>query len=250
MILLLDIGNTRIKWGFLQYDRYCPGSAIAYRAHGLMPLWQAWADIVPTRVVAANVAGAVVATVLAEGVAQRWGLAVEYPRAVQAACGITNGYREPEQLGVDRWFAMIGAYHLAGDVTCVVDCGTALTIDALGAGGQHLGGWILPGRQTMQQAVTGATAGVRLEEDFKKAMGHPAFGRDTAAALVHGIDAAMLGSVLQATVLLQERTRRMPVCVLTGGDAPSLLPLLPTGCHHQPDLVLRGLATWVGSEGA
>jgi len=103
-----------------------------------------------------------------------------------------------------------------------------------------LGGWIAPGIATMQASLLQQTRGVRVDTVVESAGG--AFGRDTVAAVRDGTCRAAAGLVMQALTLLQSMNGEAPRCVVTGGDAAALLPLLPPQCEHDPELVLRGLA--------
>lgn len=253
MMLLLDIGNTRVKWARLLDGKLSFGVPAAHRGRPLDAVWSMlWAALpLPRRVVVANVAGAEVAASLAAWCQAHWGVAPEFVASVAVACGVSNGYRQPGQLGVDRWLALIGARHvpeLATHPLCVVGCGTALTVDAVGADGRHLGGWIAPGLALMRRQLEGGTAVFGGGIDVGQG-GH-GFGLGTADAVTGGVQHAAAGLVLQAVSLVHGLLGTAPICVLTGGDAATLLPLLSTVARSVPDLVLHGLATLVQQEGA
>ena len=132
---------------------------------------------------------------------------VHFARSTASACGVTNSYRQPRRLGVDRWVAMIGAWSEFESSCLVVDAGTAVTIDAIDDTGQHLGGQILPGVALMARALASNTSDI------------PDTSRRSARGEGHS-----------------------PALVLTGGDASRILSSLKTEPNHRPHLVLQGLA--------
>jgi type III pantothenate kinase len=151
-------------------------------------------------------------------------------------------------MGVDRWVAMVGAWAEVEAACLVVDAGTAITIDAIDAAGQHLGGQIIPGVATMAGALTEATSDIPAVRpapgrgDADLAM----FGRNTAAAVREGAQNAVAGAVDRAIRTLQSNAYE-PVVVLTGGDASRILNALCETPLHRPHLVLQGLAHMLGT---
>lgn len=251
MILLLDIGNTRIKWGYLADGRLEVGPPAVHRDRDVDSIWSAlWQDLPqPRRVVVACVAGESLRTALAAWCTAHWGVHPEYLAATAQACGVRNGYRLPAQLGVDRWLSMIGARQLpavGGLPLCVVGCGTALTVDVLNSAGLHLGGWIAPGVGLMRQQLERGTA------VFAAGITHPheeeGFGHDSMSAVAMGTAQAAAGMVVQALSLSWHRLGIAPMCVVTGGDAGVIQALLPGPVHVVPELVLSGLAALLREE--
>lgn len=169
--------------------------------------------------------------------------APEFAETQAEACGVRCGYREPHQLGVDRWLAAIAAYSITGG-GLVADLGTAATLDYVHGDGRHLGGFIVPGWSLMQTALLKETAKVRFDATDARIDPNP--GRDTAAAVQRGAALAL------ARLLDAETQRTSELCggplplVLTGGDAPLVASLLT--CEHRmvPSLVLDGLALALG----
>ncbi len=247
MILLLDAGNSRLKWAWVADGGFRFGGAIERADQPPRELFRTlWADLepVPERMVVANVAGESFRRSLTAWVRRRWGITPEYPRAQAQAFGIVNGYRNPEQLGVDRWFALVAAARkVKKGAVCVIDCGTAMTIDALDGGRRHLGGLIAPGLRLMRESLVHNTRGIELPEEgsLEEAAVSP-LGRDTASGV--------LGGTLYAGVAMIERVLEdlngdldEPVrAIITGGEAEVFLPLLKSRPQHAPYLVLEGLA--------
>lgn len=153
--------------------------------------------------------------------------------------GLHNRYQEPHLLGVDRWLAMLGARELWPEQTLlVIDAGTALTLDWVDSGGQHLGGWIIPGFRLQQQAVIGHTAKV-----FNNSMQHAqiTLGTDTSSCLQNGCLSAAVAVILQAAQL-QSITK----VIVTGGDANLLLPhLSQLNPEVEPLLIFHGLRLYI-----
>ena len=153
--LLIDVGNTRLKWGLLEKGHIRrTGSVTHSKIHdsGFASL----TTRLPRRVdlvVASNVAGASFATRLSGVIGIHWSCDIHCVRCEKKALGLTNSYKQPRQMGVDRWVAMIGAKAEFRGGLCIVDAGTAVTIDAIDKNGNHLGGQIIPGLALMGNAL-------------------------------------------------------------------------------------------------
>lgn len=232
MFLLIDAGNTRLKLGLHDGSRWLRREAFPHAelaACGWLPLALA-ARPVP-RVLISNVAGEAVAEPLRQ-LLDAAGVQVEWLRASASRCGVGNDYERPEQLGPDRWAALIGAWALQRGACLVVNAGTATTLDVLNADGRFAGGCILPGLAMMRKALAGGTAGLPLV-DGKVA----ALPRNTADAIFNGCLHAQLGAIARMRASLPADA---PV-LLSGGAADLLLPWLDLPLRSEPWLVLEGL---------
>lgn len=242
--LLLDIGNSRIKWGV--YDGAelietgdIPQAEITQRGLSVLtsrlPL-----DV--DQVMASNVAGAGVASRLRAVLELHCGCEVRFARVTGQAVGITNGYKEPRSMGVDRWVAMIGAWGEVAGACVVVDAGTAVTVDVLDAGGQHLGGLILPGLAMMHETLAQATSDIPFvaPDAQVNAAGSDSLGTNTASAVGYGALHAIAGAVERAVRALRTQGFE-PDIILTGGDASRILAAIDEPAMHRPNLVLAGL---------
>lgn len=241
MRLLLDLGNTRLKWAMQAGDRWSDPGALAWSEDFPAALLAAWQALpAPQSMVAASVTDPAREAMLARCTRDRFGLDISWLRTPVAACGVINAYPEPQRLGVDRFLAMVAA-HADGLGACVlVGVGTALTLDALAADGRHLGGLIAPGPQLMRQSLLGATARVRPEHD-----GMLVDAADNTADAVHsGCWQAAAGLVERFVATMTPRLGGHPVLSLSGGDARQLAPLLTLPARHSEHGVLRGLAVW------
>ncbi|GLQ47888.1 type III pantothenate kinase [Dyella lipolytica] len=245
MKLLLDLGNTRLKWAIAAADGWSARGAVAWEEDVSTALVQAWQGLGrPDRVLGASVVDtsrekqieALAADVFARGVV--------WVRTPAEACGVRNAYAEPQRLGVDRFLAMVAA-HAAGHAPCVLaGIGTALTLDALTEEGQHLGGLIAPGPWLMQQSLLGATARVRPEQ----AGAIRDIADNTADAVVSGCWQAVAALIERfAAHMADQHAERTPRLLLDGGDAAALLPLLRVPADIAADSVLRGLLVWADS---
>lgn len=235
MILAVDVGNSRTKWGVFDAS----GTLQRYGAvdnQDLPQLEQDWRDFVgDLRVVASNVAGAAVAAQLQAACAVL-ALPLRWITASATACGVRNGYAQPQQLGTDRWAALVAAWN-EYRVPCVVaSAGTALTVDALSGDGEFLGGLIVPGLGLMRTALGGGTAGVGDASGCWRD-----FPASTADAVHSGAVAAMGGAVRHMLAVLEAREGRAPLCLLAGGDAHTLAEILDFPVLPAPHLVLHGL---------
>lgn len=239
MILLLDAGNTRLKWAAWQDGRW--------HARGAVPADRAdepaagWAALAPRWVGVSCVAGDAVRARL-ETVLQ--GLGAPVFRLVSRAegFGIRNGYARPEQLGSDRYAALVACQRLALSPCVVVGAGTAVTVDALTGEGQFLGGLILPGLGRMRGALREGTAGVlAVTGDMAE------FPTSTGSAVETGIRLAAAGAVLEMQRRLSARLGRQAGIVLGGGDAALLAGVLGTPAQVREDLVLEGLR-WIAAD--
>ena len=242
--LLLDVGNTRLKWGVLEGDQIHRTGHIAMRRireEGLAVL----ASRLPRSIDAvqvSNVAGATFATRLSGVVGMHCGCQVHFAKAEREACGVRSGYRHPRRLGVDRWVAMIGAWAELASACVIVDAGTAVTIDAIDDQGRHLGGQIFPGVRLMFDALNASTSDIpAVSGRLPAATGLDIFGNTTSKAVQHGAWNAVTGAVDRVITTLRSNAYD-PVVVLTGGDASRMLTALGTQPLHRPHLVLQGLA--------
>lgn len=239
MKLLIDIGNTRLKWAFANNgDLVRHGAA----AHAGLPA-QALAELPVEPVDAiwiAHVTGAAQEPALVETLHGHYGIAPRFARSSASWHGLKSAYREPERLGVDRWLAMMAAWHRHHGAVCVVDAGTALTADVVAHDGQHQGGFIAAGLDTQQRAVLGAT---RFATRDAAAAYDTGLGRDTESCVRQGALLACVGAVERAALLAGPSAKLL----LTGGDAAHLQAALPVSWQHRPHLVLEGLEALASS---
>jgi len=245
MKLLLDVGNTAVKWAcFTSAGLASPGRFV-HRAGDIGGLADAaWSELQPAdEVVIANVAGKDTEAALAAWFLSHWQVQPVFLRATASACGITNGYTDPDTLGIDRWAAVVAAHHGYPGALCVVDCGTATTLDMVTAEGEHRGGLILPGAGILQQLLLQNTAQLRLSG--KHTVTTP-LAETTTAGISAGAVYLLVAAIDRSVADMRAELGAGIDIVLTGGDAGRVLPLLQGDTHHAADLVLRGIAMLAG----
>lgn len=229
--LLLDAGNTRLKWAVVE-DRvwHAQGSAAYSDLSGLTRVLEPGLSCYIASVARGRHEAQINALLAPGAIAPVW-LGVE-----ARFLDLRNGYANPQQLGVDRWMGLIAARQRSRGATLVVSVGTAMTVDALSADGLFAGGLIVPGVVLMQQALQQGVARVA-----EVAGSWQAFPRTTADAVQSGIVAALCGAVQAQCMRLAELQTETPHCIVTGGDAACLLPHLAVSAEHVPALVLEGI---------
>lgn len=244
MRLLLDLGNTRLKWWALDAGRRLGEGAVAWVEPVAERLAAAWAGLPePETVFGASVVDSEREQLVDAQVRRRGGGATVWVRSPAEACGVRSAYADPPRLGVDRFLAMVAA-HADGRSPCVlVGVGTALTLDALRGDGRHLGGLIAPGPQLMQHSLLGATVQVRPERPGEVAV----LADNTADAVASGCWGACAALVERFVAQVEPMLGTSSTLLFGGGDAPLLRELVARPGELVVDGVLRGLAVWSGT---
>lgn len=257
--LLLDAGNSRLKWALCERGALSQQGNIDYEWSRLAAQLDASfaALAIATGpldgVLLCNVAGNKLDGVLREKLATYWpptdksavnrvqettSLTIENVIAQADAFGVRSTYQQSAQLGADRWAGLVAARQHCVGLTCIIDCGTALTVDVLTAEGVHAGGIIVPGMEMMIASLIENTDGIASSG---RAEVSPLAVTNTAEAVQAGVLAAMRGAVQQMLQHCRDELGEEPVCVLTGGNAERLLSALPSGTIYDPDWVFKGL---------
>ena len=237
-ILDMDFGNTRLKWRVSRKGDVLADGALAVPGNDGSQEWLAGliaaVDATPVRVRAASVRDNGINQALAAAVSAHWGVEVEFARTGRTQAGVTSAYQQPRQMGVDRWLGMLAAFDRVKGPCCVVSAGSALTVDLVGAGGQHIGGYIVPGMGMMLDALQNRSRALTLAAEPTWDSVLP--GSDTRQCMEHGVLSLVTGWLLN---LCQEREPGK--VILSGGDGARLQPWLP-GAILVSGLVLDGLA--------
>jgi type III pantothenate kinase len=243
MTLLIDIGNTRIKWARFEDGVLQPQSASPHAD------WKAEACVETVlrrgnrsdRVLVSNVAGPRMADVVRTAVTQTWQIEAEFVISAPIAGGVRNAYPQPAKLGVDRWLAMIGAHALERGAVCIVSVGTAMTIDGVAADGRHLGGVIVPGPDLMITSLLKNTSDI-AQRALQGVAGDGLFADNTLGAIRQGAEHA-LAALIERTVGVMRRTlNETPKLLVTGGASDRIEKAIGLPYRAVPDLVLQGLA--------
>jgi type III pantothenate kinase len=234
--LLLDVGNSRIKWAYLLDGGRLEAGGAAPHGGDPAAITDRIADRGIERAWAANVTGPALGRPLDSAVQARFGVPLQFAEVSAERSGLRVAYADASRLGVDRWLSMLVLWLEQPGAFVVASAGTALTFDAVGESGQHLGGVIAPGLMTAQLAVLDAT---RFPADGPQPAYESGLGDDTESCVRQGALHACAGLVERLAARYGAGTTRR---VLTGGDAPALAPRLAGTWIQRPDLVLEGLA--------
>ncbi len=230
MILDIDAGNTRIKWRVLDQGRAIScGDQLTESVRQLAALDITDAESIQ-RIRLSSVAG----SDIIESLQNQFNCPLEFAVVDESAAGIICGYKDYQQLGVDRWLAVIAAHKKTADSLIVIDAGSAVTIDIVGAQGAHQGGYIVPGLRLMHQALWQGTEHIKVEAKSVANITTP--GRSTDDAVDKGC-LLLLVSTIES--LVNQYGCKL---VITGGDGLMLRDQLSVQADYYPDLVLEGLA--------
>ncbi|MDR9469060.1 type III pantothenate kinase [Marinospirillum sp.] len=239
MILDLDIGNTLTKWRLkcLKTSRILDRGSIWTRDR-----WEDSHEIPDFRDIklmrVSNVGGKEVLGEV-ERIARRFRVPLHVARSLERFSGVRNAYREPSTLGVDRWLGILAGFHATGGC-CVVDCGSAITIDFVLDSGQHLGGFIAPGIRLMKESLKLGTRNVPVDPD-EDHQGLTTPGTTTHQAVSHGIYLAATGQINSAYAQVAKDLSGPLPLIVTGGDAVLVSGGLDVEPYCWPDMVYAGL---------
>lgn len=233
-ILDLDIGNTFVKWRYGDSQGKLPTKQL------LISDLIAACSTRPQRIRLSSVAAAAQVEQLVNELQHHWDVSVEVAETSGFAAGVTNSYPEPEKMGVDRWLAMVAAYNEFSRPCCVVDCGSAITVDYVDAEGRHQGGYIMPGLRLLRAGLLSNTERVLADQDVAH-WHHQGPGKNTNAAVTQGLNLMLNAVANQIGSNYRELLDDNAVLVICGGDAEVFQQLVGSG-KLRPSLVLDGLA--------
>lgn len=247
-LLLLDGGNSRLKWAWVENGTFATVGSAPYR--DLSPLGAEWAEKADERVriVGCAVCGELKKAQVQEQIARP----IEWLPSAHQALGIRNHYRRPEEHGADRWFNALGSRRFSRNACVVVSCGTAVTVDALTGDGHYLGGTIMPGFHLMKESLSVRTANLNRPAGKR----YP-FPTTTSNAIASGMMDAVCGSIMMMHGRLKEKIGAgKPVdVVMTGGGAAKVAEALPPAFLAEntvrvaDNLVIHGLLNMIAAEG-
>ncbi len=255
MQLLVDIGNTRIKWAFVNDNGLLPSEAMNH-ADWLTLLensnWLIKQQV--SEVIIASVANDSLIKKITAYAKQNWQCHSRRLSTEAAWQQLKNGYTSVEQMGVDRWLAMIAAWALKKeankkktDGAClVIDCGTAITVDAIDENGQHLGGHIVPGLDLLRQTLIKQTAAVRPESKTDNNL-KTSYANDTTGAVNHG-SLSMVVDYLQNSWQRFQQQYPTATLFISGGNGALISELLGEEEAYTKELVLQGMSLVVDEQ--
>lgn len=244
MILVIDVGNTRLKWAWLTSTGLSDQQAVVHRdskpAIWTSALFESGQK--PSRVLVSNVAGRDMAKTLSRLAKKIFRVDVEFITAAREFHGLTNGYLDSSLLGADRWLALIGAWTKVRSALCVVDAGTAVKVDSVDSSGQHQGGLIAPGIHMMREVLMNKTSDIAKAASNSTPSLAGVLANNTIAAVSRGAVFALAGMADRAAEVIEQSTGTTPRLFITGGDASMITGTMRTHGEIVPDLVLQGLA--------
>lgn len=242
MKLLFDIGNTSVHWAEHDGQSFRQRGTFTHKHADLLTMLEQQLSITtqPEAILVASVASDEQNNSLNNWLLKRFQVQPWHAAVGKECAGLINSYTDCQQMGIDRWLAMLAAWTEYKTALCVVDCGTALTIDCIDANGQHAGGYILPGMVLMQTGLLHNTDRIRaaVSESFsiERAM-------NTQDAISRGACLAMVAAIERAVADFQSTCSIAVQGVITGGNAKQVVNPLNKSFVIHDTLVLDGLLT-------
>ena len=233
MVLSIDAGNSRIKWRLTN-----KGQTVAQGAQLTPKSFEGetlnLSEIQsPSEIRIASVAGDKVVNWLQQQLLEQFAAPISLAQVASTIGELSCAYEDPQSLGIDRWLAMAAAYHHYDEPLMVIDAGSAITMDIIGPGGQHVGGYIAPGLTLMHDALWKNTSDVRVVGSGSEELWLP--GKNTQQAVNRGC-------LLAAVSTIESLAAQFPVrIVITGGDARILMQAMSLSADNHANLVLDGL---------
>jgi type III pantothenate kinase len=241
MKLLLDIGNSSVNWVLQEQDEFASGGAFSYQKNNFAQDLQENLSLFvkPSDVLVSNVAGAEIFDTLNKWIKKQWQQELWQPDVSSRFKELKNSYSDSQQMGIDRWLSMVASWQEHQTALCLVGCGTALTIDVIDFGGQHLGGYIVPGIELMQRALISSTEQINVAVNNQASL---EYAKDTRAAINNGAFLVAVSMIDHVVDKFSNESKCKPKCIISGGMAELIKPLLNYAFEYEPNLVLTGLS--------
>lgn len=236
--LMIDLGNSRLSWALYSGGKISSPKSCSYMAEISGEIETQWRDIPPMPIYISNVAGSELQQMLHRWFEAHWNITPVLLRSPGSAHGVTNAYQVPDELGVDRWLGLLGARTMSRLPVCVVDCGSAVTIDVMDAGGVHQGGIIIPGYEMMLSSLKRGTAIPAFQKSGKS---FELLGKCTSDCIQSGC-ANTIAAIIERVMQSGSRLQRL---FMTGGNAAMISPLLEHPSIVVPDLIFRGIVQYI-----
>ena len=250
MTLLVEAGDGALKWAPLA-DGPEPRPGRVRRLPLAMAGSAGWPEHfheiaglegTPRRVLIANEAGPQFAATARSWLQRAWQVDPQFAVASGGAAGVTTAALDPATLGIGRWLGLVAAGHATRDPVVVANAAADCSVDAIHAGGRHVGGCLVPGELTMRTALFAQTSAIAAAALAAPAAMEAGFGVNTAGAVQQGARLSLAALIERALLELGRAAAAQPGLVLTGSAADTIAPLLGVPFKYEPDLVLRGLA--------
>jgi type III pantothenate kinase len=236
-MLCIDVGNTRIKWCVWQGNQMQHKAVVEYESTQLIDLLeQSFSRLEPQDVVVSCVASLQVNEIIALWFSRAWQRQVYFVGSKKQQLGVINSYKNEQQMGVDRWVAMLAAFHRHQSAVFVIDCGTAITLDLVDDAGAHLGGLILPGLNMMRQSLYQGANGIQSQQGNEVL-----FASNTQDAVSGGCFHLLISGLKGLYQQYRKQIKGRMVCVITGGDGEKVAKHMECDCQFEADLILYGL---------
>ena len=245
MKLVVDVGNSRVKWALAEGRRLSAHGAAAYSADAFRAaLEQAWSTLPrPDAVFVASVVGAEWNEAVGDLAAVLWKSQPVFLQSEATAGALTNAYKDCRRLGIDRWAAMVGALSRYRPPLCVLDVGTAATVDVIDGHSRHRGGYIIPGPRAAGLWLRETAPGLSETKLNMPTDNHTTeFGLSTPECIANGYAAMLTGFIRQAVEQARSAVGGEIKLIVTGGGAAAAASLLPADYLYDEHLVLRGIA--------
>ncbi len=247
MLLVVDIGNSFIKWACCRNGILSEFGRENYKKPDITKILDKfWKKLPrPDQVKISNVGGTGVAQAISTWTDENWQLKPVMAKVSSKQGNVTNAYLDYQTLGIDRWLALLAAWHKFTNACCIVDCGTAITIDVIDKSGNHLGGLILPGVMLMEKTLQQTSDALIQTGEIKTQLSLAGTTRD---GIHNGCTLAVVATIDRAVSEMVLTLGSKVNCIITGGDAPEIIGLLKHKYIHLPHLVLEGLAIIEGPD--
>ncbi|VAW68357.1 Pantothenate kinase type III, CoaX-like [hydrothermal vent metagenome] len=246
-MLTIDIGNSRIKWVSFQQGEPVNHHALEYSADTFdSVISRLGLPVNGGRVMVSLVAGTSFKSRLVTLLNKNKRYNISFAKTRVKQCGVTNSYESPEHMGVDRWLAMIAAFQsplkAAGEAVCVIDCGTAITLDIVDGQGLHLGGLIMPGLKTMREALVAKASRLHIDDEAGADIsGILSLASSTENAITQGCAQLVLEGISGIVERHKRNIKSSLRCIITGGDGEWVSRGLGQENDYEPLLVHYGL---------
>jgi len=246
-MLTIDVGNSRIKWAVINQGVIKEHGEAGYSENSFENVLSSMGMPVLKNVSISFVAQPDLKLKLQRWLIARGSVSPFFAKTLAKQRGITNSYRQPENMGVDRWLAMIAAYALCeidnnDDAVCVIDCGTAITLDVLDASGRHTGGLILPGFQVMVGSLISSTGNINTPDSLLYSEDlNSGLATSTHESVTKGCTRLVNEGVSGIVKSCEKNIAGRFHCVVTGGDGEWVAKALAYDNTYNPYLVLQGL---------
>lgn len=245
MILTIDVGNTRVKWVLYQGEKIADNGVFEYSLNTFKDSFiVAMPSLEGVTIFIGNVAGARLEKMLTEVLETSGCKNYVYAQTEAEQCGVVNSYADFSRLGVDRWLGMIAGFHhgkrAEGDSVCIIDCGTAITLDVVDPNGRHLGGVIAPGYRLMRSMLNQKTNDINALET-NESVSSICLANTTDDAVRQGCAQLLVGGLARMISRYSESQKNKMCCIVTGGDGGWVADLLEVEVVYESMLVNQGL---------